>query len=370
MLKRVSIVLFAGTVMVAAQSPAILRHFPTVFNLEETSENSANVSMGDLDGDGDLDLVLAKGRHTPLVDRVLLNDGHGRFVAGDLGPTADRTYSAVLADIDGDGDLDALVSNDAPDTKLVYVNDGKAHFRASGTWGVPGWSTRNAAVADLNGDRAPDVIAANRPGPSYVCLNDGRGAFSPPCIAIPIGSATSVVPADFDNDGKVDLAVPHRDGGQSLLFINDGRAHFATSIPFGPPKAAARVAAAADFNGDGSQDLVVGDEVARSMVLYLNDGKGKLSADFQITDRTRVPYAITVGDLNRDSRPDIVMGYIGAPSAVFFNEGDGRRFTEVRFGDGKGDAYGFALGDLNGDGYPDIALARTGATNVMYVNEK
>lgn len=370
MLKRVSIVLFAGTVMVAAQSPAILRHFPTVFNLEETSEDSANVSMGDLDGDGDLDLVLAKGRHTPLVDRVLLNDGHGRFVAGDLGPTADRTYSAVLADVDGDGDLDALVSNDAPDTKLVYVNDGKAHFRASGTWGVPGWSTRNAAVADLNGDRAPDVIAANRPGPSYVCLNDGRGAFPPPCIAIPIGSATSVVPADFDNDGKVDLAVPHRDGGQSVLFINDGRAHFATSIPFGPPKAAARVAAAADFNGDGSQDLVVGDEVARSMVLYLNDGKGRLSADFQITDRTRVPYAITVGDLNRDSRPDIVMGYIGAPSAVFFNEGGGRRFTEVRFGDGKGDAYGFALGDLNGDGYPDIALARTGATNVMYVNEK
>ena len=81
------------------------RQFNTVVHLETTSEDSANVSMGDLDGDGDLDLVLAKGRHKPLLDRVLLNDGKGGFVASDLGPTADRTYTAALADLDGDGDL-------------------------------------------------------------------------------------------------------------------------------------------------------------------------------------------------------------------------------------------------------------------------
>jgi len=77
--------------------------------------------MGDLDGDGDLDLVLAKGRHDPLRDRVLLNDGKGGLVASDLGPTADRTYTAALADVDGDGDLDVLTSNDTPDKKLVYL---------------------------------------------------------------------------------------------------------------------------------------------------------------------------------------------------------------------------------------------------------
>ena len=162
--------LVAGVVSVAAPP----RTFVTVINLETTSEDSANVSMGDLDGDGDLDLVLAKGRHTPLLDRVLLNDGKNGFVVSDLGPDADRTYTAALADLDGDGDLDVLTSNDAPDKKLVYLNNGQGRFSVAGTWGVPTWSTRNAAVADLNGDRKIDVIAANRPGPSFVCLNQGR----------------------------------------------------------------------------------------------------------------------------------------------------------------------------------------------------
>ena len=77
-------------------------HFDRVLLLEQTSEESANVSIGDLNGDGNLDIVLAKGRHTSLVNRVLFNDGHGRFpVAHDLGEVADRSYSASLVDIDG-----------------------------------------------------------------------------------------------------------------------------------------------------------------------------------------------------------------------------------------------------------------------------
>jgi hypothetical protein len=157
-------------------SEVTIRRFTRAVNLEQTSETSANASVGDLDGDGDLDLVLAKGRHWPLHDRVLLNNGKGEFtVARNLGETPDRTYSAVLADLDGDGDLDVLVSNDSPDRKLVYLNDGKANFRVSGEWGEPKWNTRNAAAADLNGDRKPDLIAANRQSASYVCLNDGRG---------------------------------------------------------------------------------------------------------------------------------------------------------------------------------------------------
>jgi hypothetical protein len=289
--------LMAG-VVTAAGAP---RLFDTVVNLETTSEESANVSMGDLDGDGDLDLVLAKGRHSPLIDRVLLSNGKGAFTASDLGPTADRTYTAALADFDGDGDLDVLTSNDTPDKKMVYLNNGKGLFTVNGTWGVAKWSTRNASVADLNGDGKVDVIAANRPGPSYVCLNLGGGRFASDCIRIPAKSATSIVPADFDKDGFVDLAVPSRDGGQSHIYFNDGKAGFARTAPFGPSDAAARVGAAADFNGDGSTDLVVGDEMAASMVVYMNDGKGRLTRLTRSRRATSIAMAIRTS--SSDTRP-------------------------------------------------------------------
>ena len=323
----------------ALQQSVPLRSFKTAIALETTSEDSANVSLGDLDGDGDLDLVLAKGRHTPILDRVLINDGKGRFTASDLGPTPDRTYTAALADLDGDGDLDVLTSNDRPDKKLVYLNDGKGRFTVAGSWGVPEWSTRNAAVADLNGDGKVDVIAANRPGPSFVCLNDGAGRFTSSCIPIPAESATSIVPADFDKDGFIDLAVPSRDRGQSRIYFNDGKTGFARTVAFGPPDAAARVAAAADFNKDGSVDLAVGDETAASLVVYMNDGKGRLTPGFQIADRTKTPYAMAAGDLNDDGSPDIVFGYTEGPHAVFFNDGTGLQFIRAAFGDKQGAAY-------------------------------
>ena len=77
--------------------------------LEEIAWTSANASLGDLDGDGDLDIVLAKGRHWPLVDFILLNDGAGGFEQRhEVGGSADRTYTAALADLDGDADLDLV----------------------------------------------------------------------------------------------------------------------------------------------------------------------------------------------------------------------------------------------------------------------
>ena len=368
--RAAALVVCLTPVLVATQSAAPPRGFKTVINLETTAEDSANVSMGDLDGDGDLDLVLAKGRHTPILDRVLINDGKGNFTASDLGPTPDRTYTAALADLDGDRDLDVLTSNDTPDRKLVYFNDGKGRFTVAGTWGMPEWSTRNAAVADLNGDKKADVIAANRPGPSFACLNDGNGRFTSPCIPIPAESATTIVPADFDKDGFIDLAVPSRDGGQSRIYFNDGKAGFARTLPFGPADAAARVGAAADFNKDGAIDLAVGDEKTRSLIVYINDGKGRLTAGFTVADPAKTPYAMTAGDVNDDGHPDIVFGYTAGPHAVFFNDGTGRQFKPVEFGDKEGAAYGFALGDVNGDKIIDIALARSGAPNVLYLGAK
>jgi hypothetical protein len=167
--------------------PQRLPHFDHVLLLE-TSETSANVSIGDLNNDGNRDIVLAKGRHWPLVSRVLLNDGHGRFpIVHNLGDVPLRSYSAQLVDVNGDGYLDVVVGNDAPDPKLVYLNDGKGNFHRGSTYGRPEWPTRNVAVADLNGDGLPDIVVANRtengPGANYVCLNRGNGKFDADCIA-------------------------------------------------------------------------------------------------------------------------------------------------------------------------------------------
>ena len=137
--------------------------------------------------------MLAKGRHWPLVDQVLLNDGTGRFHATPLGPP-DRTYEGLLVDIDADHDLDVVISNDEPDPKRVYLNDGRGHFTPGSTFGTPEWPTRNISVADLNGDALPDIIVANRTGNdrgfNYVFLNHGAGEFDSECLPVTRESTT------------------------------------------------------------------------------------------------------------------------------------------------------------------------------------
>src|SRR4030095_11270745 len=347
-----------------------LRRFDSVVLLENKSDTSANVSVADLDGDRDLDIVLAKGRHWPVFNKIFFNNGKGEFPrVVNLGTKPDRTYSAVLADLDDDGDFDIVVSNDRPDEKLIYFNNGKGVFSLSQTWGDPKWQTRNASVADLNNDRKPDIIAANRPGPSYYCLNDGFGKFpAQEYRAISAESATTIVPADFNKDGFIDLAVPHRDGGQSLIFYNDGEANFTKTKPFGLAKNSARTSAAADLNNDGFIDLVVGDEESGTFI-YLNNKKGGLKAPISFGEKL-VPYSIVTGDLNNDKKLDIVVGYEVSKTTAFFNMGSGVTFKEVKFGDGKGIAYGMGLGDVNKDGFLDIAVARTDASNVVYISQK
>jgi FG-GAP-like repeat len=352
------------------QSTALPRYERSLL-LETTSETSANVSFGDVNGDGHLDLVLAKGRHWPLIDRVLLGDGHGGIrTAYDLGVASDRTYSGHLADLDGDGSLDVVISNDGPDPKLVYLNDGQGHFRVGSTYGRPEWETRNASIADLNGDGRPDIIVANRgdsTGANYVCLNDGKGHFDSTCMAVAHYPATTVTAAEFNHDGLIDLVVPHRDGGQSYLYLAAPNAGFSDAhrVPFGPPDAHIRMAEAADFNGDGLTDIVAIDE-RTGVTLYFGQPAQTFSAGVPVGDTKIVPYALTVGDLDGDGRIDIVVGHVQAPSTVYFNNGSGREFTAVDFGDDSGTVYGFAIGDFDEDGLADIAVARSEAPNVLY----
>jgi len=366
-------VLFTGLFGVAcapSQQPAQgSRLFDRQLALEDSAATSANVSVGDVNGDRHLDVVLVKGRHWPLLDLILLGNGDGSFLpAYAVGIDADRSYSGVLIDMDRDGDLDIVVSNDLPDPKVVYLNDGDGRFEVGSTFGQPDWSTRHVNIAHLNGDSLPDVVLANRygrdTGPSHVCFGTGEGRFNQECLAFAYGSATTITPADFNGDGATDLAVPHRDGGQSLIYLNDGDGGFEERRPFGPPDARIRSAKAADLNGDGVLDIAVIDQ-GSGPAIFFGRPDGTFGPARSLGDVDAAPYAIHVADLDRSGSTDVIVGYVESRPVVYFNDG-ADTFTPVPFGDDKGAAYGFAVGDLDEDGLLDIAMARSDARNMLY----
>lgn len=355
-----------------SRSTSALPNFDRTIMLEEKSDTTANVSFGDLDGDGHLDILLVKGRHWPILDRVLLGDGKGGIrTAYNLGKVADRSYTGALADFNGDGFLDIAVSNDSPDKKLVYLNDGKGSFVVGSEFGGPKWPTRNLSAADMNGDGLPDLILANRGGPStfnYVCLNKRKGQFDADCIPFAQYPATTITPADFSKDGSIDLVVPHRNGGQSYVYLNGPNNSFSDNhrIPFGPSDVTIRVTGVADFDGDNLLDIATVDENKGVNVYYGQQGQA-FSPGVSLADAKVVPYALAIADVNNDNKMDIIVGHVEGPSTVFFNDGTGRNFQPLSFGDSKGTVYGFAIGDFNEDGIADIAAARSDAPNVLYV---
>jgi len=339
--------------------PRGLRSFEIV-PLETVSETSSNASIGDLNGDGHLDIVLVKGRHWQVTSRVFFGDGRGNFKPGPALPSkATKSYSASLADMTKSGHLDMVLSNDQPDAKLVLRNDGQGNFTIGGTYGDPKWPTRNAAVGDLNGDGYPDIAVANRGMTSYTCFNDGKRYF----VCRPLEnspSAATVRIADMNGDGANDVIYACRDACQSVVYVNDGKGNFPRKAPWGPSKSSIRAMAVADFDSDGHMDIAACPEDMGCFV-YFGDGAGNFSKGIQFASPTAVPYSMIAADLNRDGRPEILVGYVEAPGVAYFNDGTGRKFQTVSFGDGKGAIYGMAAADLNGDGWADVVVARSDA---------
>jgi hypothetical protein len=125
-------------------------------------------------------------------------------------------------------------------------------------------------------------------------LNGAReGRFDQECVGFAPGSATTVTPADFNGDRAPDLAVPHRDGGQSFIYLNDGEGGFEGRRPFGPPDAAIRSAKAAGVNGDHVLDLVAIDERSGSAIFYGGPDVTDGSAE-PLGETEAVPYAIEI----------------------------------------------------------------------------
>ncbi len=332
------------------------------------TDRSASLAFGDVDGDGDLDVAVANGRHWAQQNEVFLNNGAGFFgLARPLGDERATSYAAPLADLDGDGDLDAAVGNDRV-RNMIYLNDGKGRFTPGRAFGRPASATRGVAVADLDGDGHADLVVTNRGEQNRIYLGDGEAGFE---RARPFGasddSTISVAIADLDADGDLDLALANRDGQPNVCYLNDGEGRFERAGGFGTGTDETRAIAVADFNGDGHADLASAN-IGEPNGVHFGDGRGGFENAAVFGRPDGRSYAVRAADLDRDGDADLVVGNAGSENAVFFNGGDGLSWEEQRFGDPEGVTYGVALGDLDGDGDLDVAVSNSDGLNRVFIN--
>ena len=327
---------------------------------------SASIRLGDLDADGDLDVVVANGRHWPQQNVALLNQGRARFnVLRPLGADRLTTYACELADLDGDGDLDLATGNDMAPCH-IFLNDGKANFALKSTFGGLS-SVRSMTLADIDRDGDPDILLTCRGRSNQIFLNDGAANFR---LATEFGTKTDstidVGVGDVDGDGDLDLVVANRDGQANAWLMNDGELNFDQVRPFGQPRNQSRAVTVGDFNGDGKLDWAVGN-IEQPNQLFLGDGTGGVAREIQFGLADGRTYCLAAEDLDLDGDLDLVVGNAGQANAVFWNQGEGTAFEREIFDDQAHVTYGLSVGDLNGDRIPDIAVANTDELNQVFL---
>ncbi|HEX6940948.1 MAG TPA: VCBS repeat-containing protein [Longimicrobiales bacterium] len=277
-----------------------------------------SVALGDLDGDGDLDLVT--GNYTSNSVSVLLNGGGGSFDSPATYSVGGAPYAVALGDVDGDGDLDLATGNVGSNQILVLLNQGGGSFVLGNAYAV-GDTPYSVALGDVDGDGDLDLAATKYfSGRVSVLVNQGGGSFVPGNTYVVGNGPQGVALGDVDGDGDLDLATANGGSGANVsVLLNDGDGTFGSLRTYVAGSYAESVALG-DLDGDGDLDLVAMSAVSEIIPVLLNDGGGSFGFDeaYSIPD---TPYSVALGDLDGDGALDLAVArYSSNTVAVFSNQ--------------------------------------------------
>jgi subtilisin-like proprotein convertase family protein len=353
-----------------------------------------SLALGDMDGDGDLDVVMGKtgGGVGGTQSVIYLNDGQGNFPMGGVrnyGPGTGQIEAAVVGDVDSDAYLDIVTLN------VAYLSDGPDNFsenevRTIGTVN----NVTSVAVGDMNGDAHLDLVTGIFGDSGLLYLNDGNGNFFDSATTSwgSSGSNTySIAVGDLDGDDDLDIvqgkiAILGSSENQNRLWLNDGLGNFSFNLVefnFTHDRYNTYDLRLGDMDGDGDLDIVTGNGAGSSQdssswqdVVYLNDGIINLFnfAAFSLTPRNfgtgnDDTDSLAVGDMDGDGDLDIVTGDWRKQNVVYLNDGQANFFDSRNFGTGKDRTSSLAVGDVDRDGDLDIVAGNFREQSYIYLND-
>jgi len=367
-------------------------------NLPAMTDKTNGVTLGDVDGDGDLDALVANtGSAFGGQNRLHLNGGTGDFTdatATHLPALLDDSTAVALADVDGDGDLDALLSNNGFPASVegqnrLYLNPGTGIYTDATSWNLPALLdiTTAVAVGDMDGDEDLDAFVGNAAHPGLpvgqnrLYRNGGAGFFTDvgtTNLPLLTDDTRAVALGDVDGDGDLDAYIGNL--GQSRLLLNGGTGTFTDATASSLPTLVENTTALAlgDVDGDGDLDALVGN-LGQQNRLYLNGGAGAFR-DFTATHLPALAdptNAVALGDVDGDGDLDALVGNgsypfppLGHPNRLYLNGGTGV-FTDVTASHLPAlldITTSVALGDVDGDGDLDALVGNLGQQNRLYLN--
>lgn len=355
-----------------------------------TGEGPIYVTVGDLDGDGKLDLAAANlllNNVSVLLNTTAPGAAIPSFTAHQEFATGDGPVSVTVGDLNGDGKLDLAVANSNFSTVSVLLNT-TAPGATTPSFGVnqeiaTGDDPVSVTVGDMNGDGKPDLVVANFAFDTVSVLHNTTGPGAATCsFAADQEFATGTGPifvtvGDVNGDGKLDLTVANFNSNNVSVLRNTaapGAAtpSFAAKQDFATGEAPLSIAVG-ELNGDGNLDLAVANlNVSTVSVLLNTTDPGAATPSFTVkqdVDTGGNPRSVSVGDLNSDGKLDLAVANAGPDTvSVLLNTtalGAATSSFAVKqdFASGE-DPVSVTVGDLNRDGKLDLAVANITSNTV------